>query len=111
MPLAADLVNSKMLKHLRASVRLNSRVPVAVEWSEDGRELRAEGFTVDVSPRGCLAMVPQGFTVGQRFRLRNLTNQQLSEAVLVWRGPEDRSGWELGIALQEPPQEFWGLEL
>lgn len=110
MPLAADLVNSKMLKHLRASVRLDSRVPVAIEWTENGREFRAEGYTVDVSPRGCRAMVPQAFTIGQHFRLCNLTNEHTSEALLVWRGQEGRSGWELGIALQNPPLEFWGVD-
>jgi PilZ domain len=98
------------MKHLRAGVRLNSRVAVAVEWTESGRTLRSEGYTVDVSPKGCLAVFPQGFTVGQRLRLINLTNQQVSESVLVWRGHEGRGGWELGLELQNSPADFWGLD-
>jgi hypothetical protein len=98
------------MKHIRAGVRLNSRVSVAVEWTEEGRTLRVEGYTVDISPKGCLAVVPQGFAVGQKLRLVNLVNNNVSEAVLVWRGHEGRGGWELGLELQEPSSEFWGLD-
>jgi hypothetical protein len=97
-------------KQLRAGVRLNSRVAVAVEWSEGGQTLRAEGYTVDIGPKGCLAVVPQGFAVGQRLRLVNLVNNTTSAAVLIWRGHEGRTGWELGLELQDPSEEFWGLD-
>jgi len=95
---------------IRSSGRLNSRVAVAVEWTDAGRSLRAEGYTVDIGPKGCLAVVPQGFAVGQRLRLVNLINQISCEAVLVWRGHEGRTGWELGLELQEPSPDFWGLD-
>jgi hypothetical protein len=98
------------MKTIRAGLRLNSRVPIAVEWKEAGRDLRAEGYTVDISPKGCLAIFPQGFAVGQRLRLINLTNQHICDSVLVWRGHEGRSGWELGLELQKAPEDFWGLE-
>jgi hypothetical protein len=95
---------------VRNSARLNSRVAVAVEWSDAGRSLRAEGYTIDIGAKGCLAVVPQGFAVGQKLRLVNLINQISCEAVLVWRGHEGRSGWELGLELQEPSADFWGLD-
>jgi PilZ domain len=98
------------MKKIRAGIRLNSRVAVAVEWTEDGRTLHAEGYTVDISPKGCLAIFPQGFAVGQRLRLINLTNQCACDAVLVWRGHEGRGGWELGLELQKMPSDFWGLD-
>jgi hypothetical protein len=97
-------------QHFRAGVRLNSRVKVAVEWAEAGKTMQAEGYTLDISPKGCLAVVPQGFTVGQRLRLINLVNKNVSEAVLVWRGHEGRAGWELGLELQESSLEFWGVD-
>lgn len=97
-------------KRMRAGVRLNSRVRVAVEWAEAGRTLRAEGYTMDIGPKGCLVVVPQGFAVGQRLRLINLINKNECDAVLVWRGHEGRGGWELGLELQGPSMEFWGLE-
>jgi hypothetical protein len=97
-------------EHLRSSVRLNSRVPVMVEWMEDGQLHRESGVTMDVSPKGCLAIVPQGFAVGQKMRLVNKVTGLVSEAVLIWRGHEGRTGWELGLELQEPPADFWGVE-
>ena len=111
MPLANDVSFETRMKHMRAAARLNSRVAIAVEWTENGRTLRAEGYTVDVSPKGCLAIVPQGFAVGQRLRLINLINKNAGEAVLIWRGHEGRAGWELGLELQGRAGDFWGVEL
>jgi hypothetical protein len=96
---------------LRAGVRVNSRVPVAVEWAESGRAMRAEGYTVDASTKGCLAVIPQEFSVGERLLLVNLLNQNTCEAVLIWRGHEGRTGWELGLELQGASMDFWGLDL
>jgi hypothetical protein len=98
------------MRYIRSSGRLNSRVAVAIEWTDAGRSLRAEGYTVDIGAKGCLAVVPQGFTVGQRLRLVNLTNQISCEAILIWRGHEGRAGWELGLELREPSADFWGLD-
>lgn len=95
---------------IRAGVRVNSRVPVAVEWTESGRVMRAEGYTVDASTKGCLAVVPQGFPVGQRLKLINLVNKNECEAALIWRGHEGRAGWELGLELQGASMDFWGLD-
>jgi len=110
VPLANDVSFETRMKHLRAARRLNSRVAIAVEWTEDGRKLRAEGYTVDVSPKGCLAIVPQGFAVGQRLRLINLINKNAGEAVLIWRGHEGRAGWELGLELQGRVGDFWSID-
>jgi PilZ domain len=100
----------RMLQYMRAGARVNSRVKVAVEWVEGGATHSAEGYTVDISPKGCLAIVPQGFAVGQKLRLKNGSNARESDAVLIWRGHEGRSGWELGLELVHPPAEFWGVE-
>ena len=95
---------------IRAGVRLNSRVPVAVEWADSGRAMRAEGYTADASTTGCLAIIPQSFPVGQRLVLINLINKNACEAVLIWRGHEGRTGWELGLQLQDVSMDFWGLD-
>ncbi len=99
------------MEHHRVQGRLNSRVHVAIEWTEGGQQLRAEGYTADVSPKGCLAVVAQRFVAGQRLRLINLTNQNSCEAVLVWCRNEGQKRWELGLELQEPGLNFWGLDL
>jgi hypothetical protein len=99
------------MRHFRATVRLNSRVPLSVEWNEDGQHHREIGYTVDVSPKGCLAIVPQGFAVGQKLRLVNKVNGNACDAILIWRGHEGRAGWELGLELRSAPDDFWGVEL
>lgn len=100
----------RMLQYMRAGKRVNSRVKVVVQWDEAGKTHQTEGYTVDISPKGCLAIVPQGFAIGQKLRLRNGSNSQQSDAVLIWRGHEGRSGWELGLELLNPPAEFWGVD-
>ena len=42
----------KMLQYMRTGARVNSRVNVTVEWTEGGKEHQAEGYTVDISPKG-----------------------------------------------------------
>jgi hypothetical protein len=108
--LLRDVGFETRLRDIRTSGRLNSRVAVALEWTDGEQNLRAEGFTVDIGAKGCLAVVPQGFTVGQKLRLINLVNQISCEALLVWKGREGRGGCELGLELQEPPPDFWGLD-
>jgi hypothetical protein len=46
-------------RQLRAGVRVNSKVKVAVERKENGGVARAEGHTMDVSACGCMAAVPK----------------------------------------------------
>jgi hypothetical protein len=100
----------RMLQYMRAGARVNSRVKVEVEWEECGETHQAVGHTIDVSPKGCLAIVSQGFAVGQKLRLKNWCNSQQSEAILIWKGHEGRSGWELGLELVNPPEGFWGVD-
>ena len=98
------------MKQLRAGKRVNSRVPVAIEWEESRAMHKAQGWTIDISPKGCLAIVPQGFALGQKLDVINLVNKNACKAILVWRGHEGRAGWELGLELQDPPDDFWGLD-
>jgi hypothetical protein len=72
--------------------------------------MRAEGYTKDIGPKGCLAIVPQNLGAGQKIRLINLVSQVSSEATVIWRGHEGPAGWELGVELLEPLADFWGLD-
>ncbi len=110
MALPGSELNENAEKNFRTVSRVNSRVPIAVEWTEASNSLRAEGVTLDVSSKGCLAVMPQGFAVGQRMRVVNLVTNQGCDAVLVWRGHEGRTGWELGLELKDPPVDFWSLD-
>ncbi len=100
----------KMLQYMRAGARVNLRVKIELEWKEGGTTHKAEGCTVDISPKGCLAIVAQAFGVGQKLRLKNERTQKEAGAILIWRGHEGPSGWELGLELVHPAADFWGLE-
>ncbi len=110
MEIISETMHALKVQQLRAGARVNSRVRVTVEWDEAGERHSVSGYTVDISPKGCLAVVPQGFAVGQKLRMRNSINGNESDARLIWRGHEGRSGWELGLELENPPTDFWGLE-
>jgi len=110
VPLQENVKFEPRGKEIRETGRLNSRVRLAVECTQDGQVVRAEGYTKDISAKGCLAVVPHGFAVGQKVRVINLVNQNASDAYLIWRGHEGPAGWELGIELQEPMADFWGLD-
>jgi PilZ domain-containing protein len=110
VPLQEHVKFDERGRQIRGTGRLNSRVRVVIECSEGGQIVRAEGYTKDISAKGCLAVVPHGFGVGQKVRVINLVNQNSSDAFLIWRGHEGPAGWELGIELHEPMADFWGLD-
>jgi hypothetical protein len=96
----------------RRGIRMNSRVPVEIEWHEDGGgTCREQTHTRVVGPYGCLVILPKGLSLEQDLRLVNLANNQANQGKVVWKGGEQSEGWELGIELTQPPTDFWGLEL
>ncbi len=112
MPIRQGIPREARVHERRRGVRVNSRVPVALEWEGDsGKTLRQEAHTRIVGPYGCLVVLPQNLQLDQRVRLINLANQQSNPAVIVWKGHQRAEGWELGVELIDPQMDFWGLEL
>ena len=97
-------------EHVRSGERLNSRVQLTVEWEEGGKTLQAKGYTVDISPKGCMAIVEQGPVVGQKVRVVNGINGKTAEGTLIWRGHEGRKGWEVGLELAGTDGDYWGMD-
>jgi hypothetical protein len=91
---------------------MNSRVPVAIEWTGQAGPLYSEpGFTRVVSANGCLLVSPKELELQQRLRLTNLSTQRSVEAVVVWKGIERPDGWDMGIEIVARGMDFWGVEL
>ncbi|HET6144891.1 MAG TPA: hypothetical protein VG272_01325 [Candidatus Acidoferrales bacterium] len=95
----------------RRGERLNSRVPIALEWNCAGQVQRKETQTRVVGPYGCMVVLPSNIEVKQTIRLTNMVNKESNQGVIVWRGMERAEGWELGIELINPQMGFWGLDL
>lgn len=95
----------------RRGVRLNSRVPIALEWDSGGETRHGEAQTRVIGTYGCLAVIRDDIKLDQRVELTNLASSQSNPAVVVWRGSKRPEGWEVGIELINPGIDFWGLEL
>jgi hypothetical protein len=100
-------------KEKRRGTRMNSRVPLVVEWSGDSSSeaFSEKTFTRVVGPYGCLLVLRHNLDVEQALRIVNLATNETNSAIIVWKGNERPDGWELGIELIHPGTDFWGLEL
>ena len=104
-------VHSTSDQQKRRGVRVNSGVPIAVEWDAAGEMRRGETKTRVIGPYGCMVVLSQELQLDQRISVTNLVSSQASPAVIVWRGHQGTEGWELGIELINPDMGFWGVDL
>ena len=96
----------------RRGHRMNSRVPVRLEWDEaGGKRSTFEAHTRIVNPYGCMVVLPHSLSLEQRVALTNLATHSSNAAVIVWKGNSRPDGWEYGVELVAPEMDFWGLDL
>ncbi len=104
--------NSAKYREKRRGRRMNSRVPVRLEWDDQGgKRVSAEAHTRIVNPYGCMVVLQQSLGLEQRVALTNLANHSSNAAIVVWKGTSRPDGWEYGVELVAPEMDFWGLEL
>lgn len=112
MPFGEDLPKDIRDKRKRRGPRVNSRVPLTVEWNGGFGHLSFEaGFTRVVNNYGCLLVSPKEINLQQNIRLTNLATRKLASGVVVWKGTQRPDGWELGVELIPADLDFWGVEL
>jgi hypothetical protein len=96
----------------RRGRRMNSRVPVRLEWDgEAGKRHSVQAHTRVVNPYGCMLVLADSLNLEHRVALTNLANATSNAAIIVWKGNQRPEGWEYGIELVAPEMDFWGLEL
>ena len=96
----------------RRGQRMNSRVPVRLEWdSVTGERIQVATHTRVVNPYGCMLVLKHSLELDHRVALTNLATNSTNAAVVVWKGGARPDGWEYGIELVAPEMDFWGLEL
>ena len=104
--------NSAKYREKRRGRRMNSRVPVRLEWDgQGGKRVSAEAHTRIVNPYGCMVVLQHSLGLEQRVALTNLANHSSNAAIVVWKGTSRPDGWEYGVELVAPEMDFWGLEL
>jgi hypothetical protein len=107
-----DLPRDIRMRSKRRGPRMNSRVPVTIEWRGTGGPLRFEaGFTRVVNNYGCLLVSPREIGVRERVRVTNLATRETANGVVVWKGTQRSDGWDLGVELLTADLNFWGVEL
>jgi hypothetical protein len=112
MLFAQDLPRDMRTRSKRRGPRMNSRVPVTIEWKNGGGPLRFEaGFTRVVNNYGCLLVSPREINVTEKVRVTNLATRQSANGVVVWKGTQRSDGWDVGVELQAADLDFWGVEL
>jgi hypothetical protein len=112
MPFGKDLPRDIRNRQKRRGLRVNSRVPVTIEWNGSAGPLNFEpGFTRVVNSHGCLLVSPREMEMQQRLRLTNVATRELADGVVVWKGSQRPDGWELGVELVGAKLDFWGVEI
>jgi hypothetical protein len=107
------LAVSARYREKRRGHRMNSRVPVRLEWDDaKGRRVRVEAHTRVVNPYGCMVVLEHDLNLEHRLALTNVATDTSNSAVIVWKGNQrPEGGWEYGVELVAPEMDFWGLEL
>ncbi len=96
----------------RRGRRMNSRVPVRLEWDEPtGKRSSYDAHTRIINPYGCMVVLPHALNLEQRVALINLATHSSNAAIIVWKGQSRPDGWEYGVELVAPEMDFWGLDL
>jgi len=112
MPFLQDLPRDIRTRRKRRGPRMNSRVPVTIEWNGRAGPLQFEsGFTRVVNNYGCLLVSPRELELQQRLRVTNLATRHSADAVVVWKGMQRPDGWDLGVELVAAELDFWGVDL
>jgi hypothetical protein len=112
MSLSEGLPRDIRTRRKRRGPRMNSRVPVTIEWNGRAGPLHFEsGFTRVINCYGCLLVSPKEIDVQQQLRVTNLATRRAADGVVVWKGIQRDDGWDLGIELVAAELDFWGVDL
>src|SRR5947208_17107878 len=96
----------------RRGRRMNSRVPVRLEWDEaSGKRSSAEAHTRIVNPYGCMVVFPHALGLEQSVAPPNLATKSSSAAIMVWKRQARPDGWERRVELLAPARASWGFDL
>ncbi|GAC1617102.1 MAG: hypothetical protein PVS2B2_06500 [Candidatus Acidiferrum sp.] len=95
----------------RRGRRMNSRVPVRLEWDASGKRVSVEAHTRIVNPYGCMVVLAESLELEHRVALTNLATNTSNAALIVWKGNPQPGSWEYGLELVAPDMDFWGLDL
>ncbi len=99
--------------HLQSDKRASPRVPAKIPVHVEGRDVRhkpvdEDSETLLINENGALIALGGEFQLHDRVKVTNLSSQQSVEARVAWRSSSQINGrWSYGVALVDPPDNFW----
>jgi hypothetical protein len=112
MPFAQDLPRDIRMRQKRRGPRMNSRVPVTIQFNgQSGALSQQPAITRVVNAYGCLLVSPKEVELQQRLRVTNLATRRAVDGHVVWKGMQRADGWDVGVEFISADQNFWGVEL
>jgi hypothetical protein len=93
----------------RVSPRIPAKVPIVIEGRDaDTNPVREETYTLLVNEAGALIALAANFRLNESARVTNQLTGERAEGRIAWRSAEPLDGrWSYGIALLDPPPDFW----
>jgi hypothetical protein len=94
----------------RASPRVPAKVAVTVAGRDaQNKPIQEQSETLLVNDGGALMALAAEFRLHDRLRITNQMTGGSVDARVAWRSSTQISGrWSYGIALIDPPENFWG---
>jgi len=93
----------------RVSPRIPAKVPITIEGRDSERNaVREESYTLLINESGALIALAANFRLNENARVTNQLTGEKTECRIAWRSAEPLDGrWSYGIALLNPPADFW----
>jgi len=93
----------------RVSPRIPAKIPLLIEGHDnDMNPVREQTSTLLINESGALIALTANFRLNERARVTNQRNGKKTDCRLAWRSAEPLDGrWSYGIALIDPPPDFW----
>ncbi len=93
----------------RVSPRIPAKVPIVIEGRDaEANPVREETYTLLINESGALIALAANFRLNESARVTNKLTGEKTECRIAWRSAEPLDGrWSYGIALFDPPVDFW----
>jgi len=93
----------------RVSPRIPAKVPIVIEARDsEMNSVREETYTLLINEAGALIALAANFRLNERTQVTNQLTGEKTEGRIAWRSAEPLDGrWSYGIALLDPPPDFW----
>ena len=108
---AKQLLSQVMGSERRRSTRVLIQIPVQAFYRTNGKELRADVFTLAVNAHGCLLEMEIKPDHGQRMRLLNAQTVVAQTGTVVRTQPMRDGSYAVALEFDSPSPHLWSMIL